>query len=302
MAPRKQISQKDKIILWLGMASVILLTVAILLTRNPVSGWNDEVEQRAYQIMQEAIEAASLNHDLIGPEISDITTTLGDPAAKRTTLNPEFAGALVKMLREAGVRPGDTIAIGSSGSFPGLLIASLSASEAMSLVPRVILSLGSSSFGASDPDYTILDIHMALCRQGIFNTLPLAVSLGGDMDTGREYEQQVRDKLTAKTRDYGIPLIFEDDLTRNRQIRDSIYFAGNPNSIAAFINSGGGLANIGTSSLILLLKPGVVTEAKMPPTDSQGVIHLMLNRNIPVIHLLHIKGIATRYRIPWDKQ
>ena len=64
---------------------------------------------------------------LIGPEWSDLTTTLGDPEAKRTTINPNFAGLIAELLIQAGVKQGDTIAIGSSASFPALLIASLSA-------------------------------------------------------------------------------------------------------------------------------------------------------------------------------
>jgi poly-gamma-glutamate system protein len=302
MATTKNRSRKDKIILIGGMASVIILAAAILLTGKAGDIWNDEMEERAFQIMGKAIEVASIDHELIGPELSDITTSLGDLAAKRTTLNPVFAGIIVRMLKEAGVKPGDTIAIGCSGSFPGLLIASLSACEAMNLVPKVILSFGSSFYGASNPDYTILDIHETLYHSAIFKHPPVAVSLGGDKDIGREFEPSVREHLIRKAKDYGIPLIYEEDLIRNRQIRDSIYFAGGTESISAFINSGGCVANIGTSSLTLLIKPGVVRSAQMPPTEDHGIIHEMLSRGIPAIHLLHIKGIATRYLIPWDKQ
>jgi poly-gamma-glutamate system protein len=172
----------------------------------------------------------------------------------------------------------------------------------MNIEPRIILSLGSSSFGASDPDFTILDIHMAIYEKGLAPFLPLAVSLGGDKDAGRDFEEGTRLMLTQKAADWGIPLVLEADLVRNRHLRDSIYFQGDSDRISAFINSGGGYANMGTSSLSLLLKPGIVRKTQMPPYESQGVIHDMLGKKIPVIHLLHIKGVATAYRIPWDSR
>lgn len=56
---------------------------------------------------------------LIGIENSPITTSLGKLEGKRTTANPQFAGAVAGMFREAGVRRGDTVAVGASSSFPG---------------------------------------------------------------------------------------------------------------------------------------------------------------------------------------
>jgi hypothetical protein len=41
---------------------------------------------------------------LIGPEWSGITTTIGDPEAKRTTINPNFAALIAHFLQQAGVK------------------------------------------------------------------------------------------------------------------------------------------------------------------------------------------------------
>jgi hypothetical protein len=71
-------------------------------------------------------------------------------------------------------------------------------------------------------------------------------------------------------------------------------------SINAFINSGGGIANIGTSASVLKLRPGLLKSAVIPEPERQGMIHAMLQKEIPVIHLLYIKGLAQRYGIPWD--
>jgi len=70
---------------------------------------------------------------LVGVETSPITTTLGNLEAKRTTTNPDFAGLLVRLLNEAGVKEGEAIAVGGSSSFPALLLAVLSAAKAMNV-------------------------------------------------------------------------------------------------------------------------------------------------------------------------
>lgn len=300
MLSLNKVSKKDRAIYIAGIVSATLLTVAMLITQNERSFYYTTEEHRAFDIMTRCVEMVSAHHSLIGPEMSDITTSIGDPAAKRTSLHPAMAALIVRFLRNAGVQSGDTIAVGCSGSFPGLLIATLSASRAMGIEPRIILSLGASSYGASDPDFTILDLHMFLFREGLTSYSPVAVSLGGDMDIARDMDPAVREKLIGKVKSSGIYLIEEKDLIINRQIRDSIFTEDNATTIKAFINSGGGYANMGTSNLSLLLKPGVIRKAKIPPHQSRGVIHDMLEKEIPVIHLLYIKGLATRHNIPWD--
>jgi len=302
MKTGKVTSKKDRVILIAGFISVILLTAALLLTKKENTFFFTAEEHRAFDLMKSAVETVSAHHPLIGPEISDITTSIGDPAAKRTSLHPAMAALIVRLLHNAGVQPGDTIAVGCSGSFPGLLIATISAAHAMDLVPRIIISIGASSYGASDPDFTILDLHLFLYREGLADYPPVAVSLGGDMDIAADMEEETREKLITKIEATGITYINEKDLTINRQLRDSIYSEGNQIEIKAFINSGGGFANMGTSNLSLLLKPGVIRKAKMPPPQSRGVIHDMIEKNIPVIHLLYIKGLASRHNIPWDSR
>jgi len=302
MNPGGKISQKERVIYIAGLISVILLTAFLLLTERERLFYYTPEEHRAFDLMKKSIETVSDCHPLIGPEMSDITTSLGDPAPKRTSLNPAMASLIVRLLRNAGVQTGDTIAVGCSGSFPGLLIATLSAADAMELVPRIIISIGASSYGASDPNFTILDLHLLLYREGLTGFQPIAVSIGGDMDTGKDMEKDTREKLISKINERGITFINEQDLFTNRHIRDSLYSANNLIDIKAFINSGGGYANMGSSNLSLLLKPGVIRKAKMPPQKSRGVIHDMLEKEIPVIHLLYIKGLATRHNIPWDSQ
>jgi hypothetical protein len=71
--------------------------------------------------------------------------------------------------------------------------------------------------------------------------------------------------------------------------------------IAAFVNIGGSYADLGTNPLILKLEPGVNKEMTIPAQEeTHGVVFAMAKQHIPVIHLLHIKGLAVRYGLPWD--
>jgi len=104
---------------------------------------------------------------LIGEEYSLLTTTLGNLSAKRTSTNPDFAALMVKFFYEAKLQPGDVVAIGSSGSFPALLIAALSSCKAMNLNPLIIYSIGASEYGATIPELTFIDMLESLNKKNV---------------------------------------------------------------------------------------------------------------------------------------
>jgi poly-gamma-glutamate system protein len=273
-----------------------------------------EAGMRAAGIMEEALRAVRIRHGggqldlaidpnqtgLIGPEDSPLMTTLGQLEGKRTATNPNIAGLIAKLLDDAGVLPGDTVAIGSSGSFPSFLVASLAAASAMKVHPVCILSLGSSSYGATDPEFDLLDLYSVLQQSGVCSGPPAAVSLGGEKDIGEDFTPETREGLIRKIRSHGLPLLYEPDLIRNVSKRAAIYRAAARGRVAAFINSGGGYANLGTSPLALRLKPGLNTRVEVPPREMRGVLFEMAAEGIPVIHLLYMKGLAERYGLPWD--
>jgi len=277
---------------------------------------NAEAMVRAGMIMEQAIGAVRAARvqsgngfnpaldpnqtGLIGPELSPIITTLGELEAKRSTTNPNIAGYLVYLLDRAGVRPGDSIAIGSSGSFPALLIASLAAARAMDVHPVTILSLGASSYGAGDPAFNLLDIYEILEREKICNGRPAAVSLGGEKDIGSDFDPEVRTRLIQRIQACGSPLLEIPDLRQNVTERRQIYQKAARGRIAAFINSGGGFASLGTSPLVLNLRPGLNTDITLPAEAERGMLHEMAASKIPVIHLLFVKGLVNQAGLPWD--
>jgi len=233
---------------------------------------------------------------LIGPEWSEITTTIGHPEAKRSTLQPVWAALMVKLIREAGLQAGDTLAIGSSGSFPALMIASLSAAYALRIHSLTIISIGSSSYGASDPRFTLFDMCHILYEGGLISELPIACSLGGDNDQGEGFDDATRIIQLLKINDSGIPLILEPTLKESVDERMKRY----GNGVKLFINAGGNESNLGSSQMVLMLEPGLIREGPLPPLDRQGVIHRYLSQGTPVIHLLNIRELARKYHIPWD--
>ncbi len=240
---------------------------------------------------------------LVGPEITELFTTLGQLEAKRSTLNPDVAGLLVHFLQEAGVGLGDRVAVGASGSFPGLLLATLTAVEALDARPLAILSLGASSYGATRPDFHLLDIHRALLAGGIVSTPPAALSLGGSGDVGGEFEPAFRESLLEELRRSGIPVLEVAELRAGVAARMAVY-RREGEEIAAFVNIGGSDANLGSSPRILEVPAGLTRElaarVDLPPPEERGVLFEMGARGIPVIHLLNLRGLALRHGLPWD--
>jgi len=255
--------------------------------------------------MQEGIEIDTTvdpnRTTLIGPEFSKLTTTLGHLEAKRSTTNPAFAGLIVHLLHKAGVNEGDTVAVGSSGSFPGLLVATLSAAQSMGVYPMTIISLGASSFGGTKINFNLLDIYRVLLESSIFKVPLAAISLGGSKDIGENFEPEVKNRLIEQIETSGIPFIHEKDLRKNVSLRMNVYEGeASQRRISAFVNTGGSYANMGTNSLVLEVKPGLNRKMHIPSGEQRGVIFEMAARKVPVIHLLFIKGLVLNYGLRWD--
>jgi poly-gamma-glutamate system protein len=225
---------QDQILKWLIVFASIISIIAFLSVKIFTSEYTlpySDARVNASQIMQNAISTVSAfcnsagipiditvdpnRTGLIGSELSPIATTLGNLEAKRTTTNPNFAALIVQLLEEAGVVFGDTIAIGCSASFPALMIAALAAAQAMHVHPIFIISLGTSSFGATNPDFNLLDIFKVLYLKNIFAVPPAAISLGGDLDIGKDFEPEIKEQLIQQIKSSGIPFIYEPDLEKN---------------------------------------------------------------------------------------
>lgn len=275
----------------------------------------DQDEKRASRLMHECLEELGRmrletgepvdlaldpsGSGLIGVDYSDITSSLGDLRAKQTSLNPSFAGLMVKWLKEAGVKPQDRIAVTFSGSFPALNLAVLSASEIMDLRPLIISSVGASMYGANIFGYTWLDMEKRLNNVGLLHNRSRYASLGGVMDTnGGVFETGIDEGEAAIARtevEYlreGTPKTVERDALR----RMELYFSeGRP---TAFINVGGNVTAIGWVNETHLLGNGLLQHFPSCDSPQRGLLFRMHEKGVPVIHLLNIERLAAANHLP----
>lgn len=309
-------SKKEPLLFGLFVLSLVFFLLAWFIPARGTGSLRDEMIAAsrtmadALAVLRDCRGGANLEIDaasdvnrtgIIGTRSSAITTTLGSLEAKRTTANPNFAGLVVSLLREAGVRPGDAVAVGASGSFPGLILAVLAAAKTMNVTPLVQVSLGASQWGANHPEFHWLHMQTCLQKNGILPFRPIAISLGGDKDRGGDLPEEGRALLIHDTEGSGIPVIVEDELKANVEARMRLYFEkALGKKIRAFVNIGGSWANLGTDSQILHVRPGIGPITRFPPEDRQGVLYAMAARNIPVIHLLYVKGLVQGNGLPWD--
>lgn len=247
-----------------------------------------------------AIEEEDVNQTgLIGPEWTALTTSLGNPEAKRTALQPDWAALMVRFYKELGLEKGDEIAIGSSGSFPGLCIASLCAAQEMGLHARIIPSIGASMHGATREEFDIVTILEVTRKAGYIEYELLGVSLGGDFDKGggNALFPESREELLKTAKRSGAHIIFADTLSLGIQERLMLF----GEDIKCFVNIGGASANIGVGSDSVAFPNGLVRRVKSIPLSSErGLAFEYLIRNVPVIHLLNIRQLAEKYGIPID--
>jgi len=314
--PKEDTGRNQGIILVLFALSILFFVLAKSFPSKEGDKLKGEMI-RASEIMAEAVdvirecsgekghvmdENIDLNQTgLVGLEFSRITTSIGSLGAKRTTTNPNFAALIVFLLREAKIKRGDTIAVGASSSFPSLIVAVLSAAKAMNLKPIVINSLGASQWGANNPDFHWLDMQNCLLNAGIFDAIPIGISVGGARDDGADMSPEDRSFLITEIRESGNFFLHDPDLRRNVEARMRLYEEkAGENKIKAFINIGGSWANMGEDSKILKLRPGLVKVKQFPALEKRGVLFAMAARKIPVIHLLYIKGLVERYGLSWD--
>ncbi|MEW5981207.1 MAG: poly-gamma-glutamate system protein [Acidobacteriota bacterium] len=240
---------------------------------------------------------------IIGDEFTPLTTSLGDVETKRTTTNPAFAAVMVRYFREAGLGRGDVVGVGASGSFPALLLATLSAARALELEPIVIYSIGSSMYGANLPGFTFVEMLSHLRTEGLLPYELAAVSPGGHEDRGAGVLfDEDGTMLAAEARRSGLPVIDAASLAESIERRLSIYAAasrGRP--IRCFVNIGGASASFGNTPASLDLPNGLVREVPaIPASPTRGLVFEFAARGVAVVHLLHVRGLARDNGVPFD--
>jgi len=240
---------------------------------------------------------------LIGVAMSDVTSNAGNLLAKQTTINPNWAAVAVKLLREAGVGEGDTVAVGLSGSFPGMNLALYAAMETLHLDPIVISSVSASQWGANHPKFLWLDMERALYDKKVFSIRSVAASLGGAEDRATGLSEEGLALLRRAIKRSKLSLIDPENYAESVVERMALYAeqAGDK-PIRAYINIGGGTSSVGTRRSKFAFQPGV--NRRTPPRAAliDSVMARFLDEGIPVIHFLQVNRMAKRYGLPTSPQ
>jgi poly-gamma-glutamate system protein len=245
------------------------------------------------------VELDPTGSGMIGLASSITTTNSGSLAAKRTTVNPNWAAVLVDLLHRAGVQRGDLVAVGISGSFPALNMAALVAVDAIGAECVVIGSAGASSFGANIPEFGWLDMERVLADAGIFRSRTVAASLGGTRDRALGMDRAGRKLLRQSIEGHGIRFIDVHEELASIEERMQIYEerAGG-RRFAAYINAGGALVSLGPKSVKRLYQPGVNLRPHPRGIGVDSVTMRFLVQGTPVINLSKVIPLAEEYGLP----
>jgi poly-gamma-glutamate system protein len=247
------------------------------------------------------VVADPLGTGLIGRQMSAVTTHSGSLTAKRTSVNPNFAAVLVQWLRDAGVAPGDTVAVGMSGSFPAFNVAALAAMHVLQVRPLVMVSAGASQWGANDPNFLWLDMYRVLLAQHIVDTPPLAASRGGIGDRAERLSQEGAAMLDAGIARSGVPALpaptYAASLDAHMQ-HFARAAAGAP--IKAYINVGAGATSVGPRIGKHLFRPGLSTHVEEDRFIVDSIMQRFADAGVPIIHIIKAKVLAQQEGLPVD--
>ncbi|MGB5810081.1 MAG: poly-gamma-glutamate system protein [Polyangiales bacterium] len=255
---------------------------------------------------------------LIGVLLSPITSGSGSLVSKQTTVNPNFAAVVVQWLKDIGIKSGDVVAVGLSGSFPAFNIAVYAAMHELDVEPIIISSTAASQWGANNPGFTWLDMETSLRKDGVFPYKSVAASLGGVGDEAIGLTSRGHKMLTRAIERNDIPGIgvLKDsaeptvdeiaeeapselaavDQNRVRERMRIYYENAGDRPIRAYVNVGGGTVSVGTkvgkrkflAGLNRRLPKGI---DDMPPS----VLGAFLESGVPVIHGTRMIDIAEEY-------
>ena len=306
----------------LSVCGVALLEALPVTRHQPLAAQKRaaaQVAEQALTLLAEQVPAAHAErnrrrhqHPLLGAAMTPLTSRSAEAQAKHRAFDPNYAAAVVEWLHEAGVRPGDTVAIGWSGSFPGLNVAVAAAVQTLEATPVVVTSVMASQFGANQPDYTWLDMERLLRENQVLRVSSAAATLGGPADRGRGMSRESRALARAAIVRSGVPQLTAKRLAGSIEERMSLYRKNSPtNPITAYINVGGGVASCGGSAGKVQFRQGLNREvvaasgsaagSSAPPEAVDCVALRFLRQGVPVIHLSDTSAIARQCGMPLEE-
>lgn len=304
-------------LLLLALAAIAALIVVETFTREEASDYYDEMLD-ASRLVQQGIETLRpirgriepinpdvdpLRSGLIGVASSPITSNSGHLEAKQATINPNWAAVAIRLLAEAGVEPGDHVAVAVSGSFPALNLAVYAALESMDVTPIAIVSGSASQWGANVPGFAWMDISRELRNAELIDMQAQAATLGGIEDRGIGLNERGLQLIRSAAENAGIELMVPDSYEAAVAERIRVYNQGaDGQPIAALVNVGGGTATTGPESIDHYFGSGLIRKAPSAAFRVPSVMGHFLQEGVPVINFSGIRGLATQFGLPYPPQ
>ena len=233
---------------------------------------------------------------VVGYRFTSLTTTLGSYAIKRSSENPVAAALMLRLLKDAGVSSDSVVVINASGSFPGFLLATLSACAALGIQPYVIASVGSSSYGANIPGNTIADMLLQDNVRSLGFTL-LAVTPGGSGDQGFVLDEDELKRVSLALENFRVPFIRPENLAAAIELRTFMFREAGAELL---INIGGGHAAIGNDENLALMS-GILQPTLDKTFHETGLVQHFLEAGKPVIQILNINRLYESYGLVFDQ-
>lgn len=284
-----------KRLIQLAAANLVMLAMFVQL-QAPASAPSAALKQGAIATAEKA--QGLLAGRLPGPEYTLITTTLAPRRAKELSRHPDFAAVFVDWLEQAGVGPGTLVAVNFSGSFPALNISVLSAIQAIGAVPVPISSVGASTWGATDPEFTWLDMEARLQAAGMWSWRSTTASLGGGGDRGGGLTPEGKAMAMAAIQRNGIQPLLPSTLQEAIDLRLALYRESNHGELPAIlVNVGGNHVVFGEGGHNTPLPEGLNYGYHPFLASHNGLAATFLRSNRPVIHVVNIARIAAKYSI-----
>ncbi|MEO0073064.1 MAG: poly-gamma-glutamate system protein [candidate division WOR-3 bacterium] len=160
---------------------------------------------------------------LIGLAYSAVNYGRSDISDALTSSNPDFAALFVELLKNAGVRRGDSVGISWDGTYPALNVNLLAAVTVLALRPVIVTAQTSSSWGANYPGFTWLDQERCLRKSGIWLYRSCLATLGGADDAGRGLSPEGRFLLAAAADSAGVELFIPESLCQGIERRLELF-------------------------------------------------------------------------------
>jgi poly-gamma-glutamate system protein len=238
---------------------------------------------------------------MIGESLTPVTSNTGFLAAKQMSANPNFAAVILHLLHEAGVKEGDVVACGLSGSFPALNVSTFAALKVLGARPIVIASTSSSEWGANHTDYLWLDMEKTLRERHLMPFRTTHASYGGIDDLGVGITQRGIALIESAISRNEVKLLRAESLEESIDKRMVLFdeLAGDA-PIRAYINVGGGSASVGTHVGKKQFKPGLNLDPPGVADVADSVMLRFAERDVPVIHISRLNLLAERFGLPLE--